>query len=66
MEDVIIIGGGPCGLSAAIECERVGLSAVIIEKHNIVQSIYLYPTHMQFFQYSRAARDRERAVQQSE
>ncbi|MCP1134513.1 YpdA family putative bacillithiol disulfide reductase [Paenibacillus polysaccharolyticus] len=49
MEDVIIIGGGPCGLSAAIECERVGLSAVIIEKHNIVQSIYLYPTHMQFF-----------------
>lgn len=49
MEDVIIIGGGPCGLSAAIECERLGLSAVIIEKYNIVQSIYLYPTHMQFF-----------------
>lgn len=49
MEDVIIIGGGPCGLSAAIECERLGLSAVIVEKYNIVQSIYLYPTHMQFF-----------------
>ncbi|MEN1984866.1 YpdA family putative bacillithiol disulfide reductase [Paenibacillus hubeiensis] len=49
MEDVIIIGGGPCGLSAAIECERLGLSTVIVEKHNIVHSIYLYPTHMQFF-----------------
>ncbi|MDO7905730.1 YpdA family putative bacillithiol disulfide reductase [Paenibacillus sp. JX-17] len=49
MEDVIIIGGGPCGLSAAIECSKAGLSTLIIEKYNIVHSIYLYPTHMQFF-----------------
>lgn len=49
MEDIIIIGGGPCGLSAAIECGRRGLKPLIIEKHNIVQSIYLYPTNMQFF-----------------
>lgn len=49
MQDVIIIGAGPCGLSAAIECQRRGLSTRIIEKHCIVHSIFLYPTHMQFF-----------------
>lgn len=49
MKDVIIIGAGPCGLSAAIECHRQGLSSLIIEKNFIVHSIYLYPTNMQFF-----------------
>jgi len=49
MKDVIIIGAGPCGLSAAIECQRQGLSSLIIEKNFIVHSIYLYPTQMQFF-----------------
>ncbi|MGG3279603.1 YpdA family putative bacillithiol disulfide reductase [Paenibacillus solani] len=49
MLDVLIIGAGPCGLSAAIECSRQGLSSEIIDKHNVVHSIYLYPTHMQFF-----------------
>ncbi len=49
MKDVIIIGAGPCGLSAAIECQRRGLSSLIIEKNFIVHSIYLYPTNMQFF-----------------
>ncbi|MBP2001010.1 thioredoxin reductase (NADPH) [Paenibacillus shirakamiensis] len=49
MEEVIIIGAGPCGLSAAIECQRQGIQTRIIEKHNLVHSIYLYPTHMQFF-----------------
>ncbi|NMO96267.1 YpdA family putative bacillithiol disulfide reductase [Paenibacillus lemnae] len=49
MQDVLIIGAGPCGLSAAIECEKRGFSTEIIDKHNVVHSIYLYPTHMQFF-----------------
>ncbi|GAB6989026.1 YpdA family putative bacillithiol disulfide reductase [Paenibacillus pini] len=49
MQDVIIIGAGPCGLSAAIECGRRGLTTRIIEKHCLVHSIFLYPTHMQFF-----------------
>ncbi len=49
MKDVIIIGAGPCGLSAAIECQRQGLTSLIIEKSFIVHSIYLYPTNMQFF-----------------
>jgi thioredoxin reductase (NADPH) len=49
MLDVLIIGGGPCGLSAAIECTRRGLKTVILEKKCLVHSIYSYPTHMQFF-----------------
>jgi thioredoxin reductase (NADPH) len=49
MKDVIIIGAGPCGLSAAVEAQRAGLSTLLIEKNNIVHSIYLYPTYLQFF-----------------
>lgn len=50
--DAIIIGGGPCGLSAAIELEKAGLKALVIEKGNIVNSIYNYPTHQTFFSSS--------------
>ncbi|MGO4344135.1 YpdA family putative bacillithiol disulfide reductase [Paenibacillus sp. MCAF9] len=48
-EEAIIIGGGPCGLAAAIELERIGLEPLVIEKRNIVHSISQYPTYMQFF-----------------
>ncbi|WP_162542935.1 NAD(P)-binding domain-containing protein, partial [Klebsiella pneumoniae] len=32
----IIIGGGPCGLSAAIEQKRKGIETLVIEKGNVV------------------------------
>ncbi|KQX66970.1 YpdA family putative bacillithiol disulfide reductase [Paenibacillus sp. Root444D2] len=49
MEQVIVIGAGPCGLSAAIALQREGLSPLLIEKSCIVNAIYLYPTYLQFF-----------------
>jgi thioredoxin reductase (NADPH) len=49
LEEVVIIGAGPCGLSAALELQKIGIQPLIIEKESVVHSIYLYPTHLQFF-----------------
>ncbi|WP_058307559.1 YpdA family putative bacillithiol disulfide reductase [Gracilibacillus massiliensis] len=51
-EKAIIIGAGPCGMSAAIELQNIGIDPLIIEKGNIVDSIYKYPTHQTFFSSS--------------
>ncbi|WOV85405.1 YpdA family putative bacillithiol disulfide reductase [Sporosarcina jeotgali] len=50
--DAIIIGAGPCGLSAAIHLQRIGLDVLLIEKGSIVNSIHRYPTHQTFFSSS--------------
>ncbi len=41
--DVIVIGGGPVGLACAIEAERKGLSARVIEKGALVNSLLSGP-----------------------
>lgn len=51
-EDVIIIGAGPCGLAAAISIKKTGKNPLIIEKGNVVNAIYHYPTHQTFFSTS--------------
>ncbi|WNQ13044.1 YpdA family putative bacillithiol disulfide reductase [Paenibacillus aurantius] len=48
MEQAIVIGAGPCGLSAAIELKRMNIEPLILEKGSIVHSIYRYPTFLQF------------------
>lgn len=48
-EEVIIVGGGPCGLAAAIALKRTGKQPLVIEKGNIVNAVYHYPTHQTFF-----------------
>lgn len=48
-KQAIIVGAGPCGLSAAIELENVGITCTILERGNIVDAIYRYPTHQTFF-----------------
>lgn len=52
MEDAIIIGAGPCGMAAAIALKEIGKNPLIIEKGNIVNAIYHYPTHQTFFSTS--------------
>jgi thioredoxin reductase (NADPH) len=52
VEDVIIVGGGPCGLAAAIAFQEIGKNALIIEKGNIANALYHYPTHQTFFSTS--------------
>ena len=39
-------------MSAAIEQKRKGINAVVIEKGNVVDAIYHYPTHQTFFSSS--------------
>lgn len=50
--DVIIVGAGPIGLACGIECRKKNLSHLIIEKGTIVNSIFNYPTNMNFFSTS--------------
>jgi thioredoxin reductase (NADPH) len=52
IEKVIIIGGGPCGMATAIALQEEGIEALIIEKENIVNSLYHFPTHQTFFSSS--------------
>jgi thioredoxin reductase (NADPH) len=52
MEDVIIVGAGPCGLAAAIALKEVGKNPLVIEKGNVVNAVYHYPTHQTFFSSS--------------
>ena len=47
--DVLAIGAGPTGLACAIEAQKLGLSALLIEKGCLVNSIYHYPANMVFF-----------------
>ena len=47
--DVVVIGAGPTGLACGIELKRRGVSAVLIEKGCVVNSLYNYPTNMVFF-----------------
>jgi thioredoxin reductase (NADPH) len=47
--DLLIIGGGPCGLAAAISAQRAGLQALVLESAVVVNTIAHYPTYVKFF-----------------
>ncbi|MDP5229109.1 MAG: YpdA family putative bacillithiol disulfide reductase [Cellulophaga sp.] len=50
--DVVIVGGGPIGIACGLEAKKKGLSYLILEKGPIVNSLYHYPSNMQFFSSS--------------
>ena len=47
--DLIVIGGGPAGLSAAIEAKKKNLNVLVLDKGAIVNSIQKFPPSMIFF-----------------
>jgi bacillithiol disulfide reductase len=47
--DLLIIGGGPCGLAAAISAQRAGLRTLVVEAQTVVSTIAQYPTYVRFF-----------------
>lgn len=50
--DIIIIGGGPIGIACGLEAKKKGLRYLILEKGPIVNSLFHYPSNMQFFSSS--------------
>jgi len=50
--EVLIIGGGPIGLSCGLAAQQKGLKYIIVEKGSLVDSLYHYPANMTFFSTS--------------
>ena len=49
MFDLIIIGAGPAGISAAYEAQKLGLNYLVLEKNLIGNTIYNYPIGLTVF-----------------
>ena len=49
MVDLLIIGAGPAGISAAWEAQKLGLNYLVIEKKLIGNTIYNYPVGLAVF-----------------
>jgi len=50
--DILIVGGGPIGLTCGIEAQKNNLSYLIVERGCLVNSLYHYPVNMTFFSSS--------------
>jgi thioredoxin reductase (NADPH) len=47
--DIICVGAGPTGLACAIEAKFEGLTALVVDKGCLCNSLFHYPTNMNFF-----------------
>jgi thioredoxin reductase (NADPH) len=49
IHDLLVIGAGPTGMACAIEAQRAGFRAVMVDKGCLCNSLFHYPAHMTFF-----------------
>jgi thioredoxin reductase (NADPH) len=47
--DLLVVGAGPTGMACAIEAQKAGLRAVMVDKGCVCNSLFHYPSHMTFF-----------------
>ena len=47
--DLLVVGAGPTGLACAIEAQKAGFRAVLVDKGCVCNSLFNYPAHMTFF-----------------
>ncbi len=47
--ELLVIGAGPTGLACAIEAQRAGFTAVLVDKGCLCNSLFHYPSNMTFF-----------------
>jgi thioredoxin reductase (NADPH) len=47
--DLLVVGAGPTGLACAIEAQKAGLRAIVVDKGCVCNSLFHYPAHMTFF-----------------
>ena len=47
--DLLIVGGGPIGLSIGVSCVKQKVKYLILEKGCLVNSLYHFPMNMTFF-----------------
>ncbi|WP_283094522.1 NAD(P)-binding domain-containing protein [Paenibacillus sp. ATY16] len=52
MREVIIIGGGPCGLAVGMALQERGIDYLILEKGAIANSILSFPSNMRLYSTS--------------
>jgi len=49
IHDLLVIGAGPTGMACAIEAQRAGFDAVLVDKGCLCNSLFHYPANMTFF-----------------
>jgi thioredoxin reductase (NADPH) len=47
--DIVCVGAGPTGLACAMDAKRAGMTALVIDKGCLCNSIYHYPVNMMLF-----------------
>jgi len=47
--DLLVVGAGPTGMACAIEAQRAGFRALLVDKGCLCNSLFHYPSNMTFF-----------------